>query len=213
MMAMLAHCWPRWSGGRWTTRVRDRIVAETRGNPLALLELPRGMSEAELAGGFGLPDALPLSSRIEESFLRRLEPLPSETRRLLLVAAAEPAGDRDVVWRTAERLGIGIEAKAPAAAAGLIEPGANVRFRHPLVRSAVYRAASPAERRAVHRALAEAIDAEADSDRRAWHRAHAADGHDAEVADGARALGRSCRGARRAVRGSRLSPPGRQVDA
>jgi DNA-binding CsgD family transcriptional regulator len=163
-------------------RVVDRIVAETRGNPLALLELPRGLTAAELAGGFGLPDALPLSSRIEESFLRRLESLPAETRRLLLVAAAEPAGDRDVVWRTAERLGIGIEAKAPAAAAGLVEPGAHVRFRHPLVRSAVYRAAPPAERRGVHAALAEATDPEADSDRRAWHRAHAAAGYDADVA-------------------------------
>jgi DNA-binding CsgD family transcriptional regulator len=163
-------------------RVRDRIVAETRGNPLALLELPRGMTPAELAGGFGLPDALPLSSRIEESFLRRLEPLPTETRRLLLVAAADPAGDRDVVWRAAERLGIGTEAKAPAAAAGLVEPGTHVRFRHPLVRSAVYRAASPVERRGVHLALAEATDAEADYDRRAWHHAHAAAGHDADVA-------------------------------
>jgi DNA-binding CsgD family transcriptional regulator len=164
-------------------RVRDRIVAETRGNPLALLELPRGMTAAELAGGFGLPDARPLSSRIEESFLRRLEPLPTETQRLLLVAAAEPAGDIDVVWRTAERLGIGSEAKGPAVEAGLVEPGAHVRFRHPLVRSAAYRAASPAERRGVHRALAEATDAEADDDRRVWHLAHAADGHDADVAE------------------------------
>jgi DNA-binding CsgD family transcriptional regulator len=163
-------------------RVGDRIVAETRGNPLALLELPRGMTATELAGGFGLPDAVPLSSRIEESYLRRLEPLSAETRRLLLVAAAEPCGDTEVVSRAAERLGIGIETKAPAAEAGLVEPGAHVRFRHPLVRSAVYRGASPAERRAVHRALAEATDAEADYDRRAWHRAHAADGHDADVA-------------------------------
>jgi DNA-binding CsgD family transcriptional regulator len=163
-------------------RVRDRIVAETRGNPLALLELPRGVSAEELAGGFGLPDALPLSGRIEESFRRRLGALPAVTRRLLLVAAAEPVGDPVLVWRGAERLGIGAEAAAPAAAAGLLEFGARVRFRHPLVRSAVYQAASMEHRRSAHRALAEVTDPEIDPDRRAWHRAHAARGPDEDVA-------------------------------
>ena len=164
-------------------RVRDRIVAETRGNPLALLELPRGLTPAQLAGGFGLPDALPLSGQIEESFRRRLEPLPVESRRLLLVAAAEPIGDRGLVWRAAERLDVAVgAAAAPAVAAGLLAFDAHVRFRHPLVRSAVYRAASPEERQRVHRALSEATDPGVDPDRRAWHRAHAASGPDEEVA-------------------------------
>ena len=138
-------------------RVRDRIVAETRGNPLALLELPRGLSPAELAGGFGLPDS-PLASRIERGFLRRLELLPVDTRRLLLTAAAEPVGDATLLWRALERLGIGEDAAAPAEAAGLIELGALVRFRHPIVRSTAYRAASVHERQEVHRVLAEATD-------------------------------------------------------
>jgi DNA-binding CsgD family transcriptional regulator/tetratricopeptide (TPR) repeat protein len=164
-------------------RVRDRIVAETRGNPLALLELPRGLSPGELAGGFGLPDALALSGRIEESFQRRLVALPEATRRLLLVAAADPVGEPVLVWRAAEQLGIDAEAAAaPAASAGLAEFGARVRFRHPLVRSAVYQAASLHERQTAHRALAEATDPEVDPDRRAWHRAHAAAGPDEDVA-------------------------------
>jgi DNA-binding CsgD family transcriptional regulator len=163
-------------------RVRDRIVAETRGNPLALLELPRGLTAAEMAGGFGLPDSLPLSGQIEESFLRRLAELPAETRRLLLVAAAEPVGEPLLVWRAAERLAIGDGAAAPAEAAGLCEFGVRVRFRHPLVRSAVYQAASTQERRGVHHALAQATDGEVDPDRRAWHRAQAAPGPDEDVA-------------------------------
>jgi DNA-binding CsgD family transcriptional regulator len=163
--------------------VRDRIVAETRGNPLALLELPRAVTPAALAGGFALPGARPLSDRIEESFRHRLEALPADTQCLLLVAAAEPAGDPMLAWRAAERLGIGFEAAAPAATAGLCEFGTHVRFRHPLVRSAVYGAASAAERRSVHHALAEAIDREADPDRRAWHRAEAATGPDEAVAE------------------------------
>ena len=168
--------------GRLDERVADRIVAETRGNPLALLELPRGLTAAELAGGFGLPDSRPLSGRIEDSFRRRLDRLPARTRRLLLIAAAEPVGEPLLVWRAAERLGIGVDAAAPAEAAGLCEFGAWVRFRHPLVRSAVYRAASPDERRSTHRALAEATDPEVDPDRRAWHRAQAAPGPDEDVA-------------------------------
>jgi DNA-binding CsgD family transcriptional regulator len=169
--------------GPLDARVRDRIVAETRGNPLALLELPRGASAAELAGGFGLPDALPLSSRIEESYRRRLEALPAESQRLLLLAAADPIGDTVLVWRAAELLGIRPEAAAPAATAGLLDfRSRDVRFRHPLVRSAVYRAAPLEDRQRVHRALAEATDPELDPDHRAWHRAHAAPGPDEEVA-------------------------------
>jgi hypothetical protein len=161
--------------------VRDRIVAETRGNPLALLELPRGLTTAELAGGFALPDAPSLSGRIEESFQRRLETLPARTQRLLLVAAAEPVGDAVLVWRAAARFEIGADAAPPAA--GLLEFGAQgVLFRHPLVRSAVYRAASPEDRRSVHRALAEVTDPAVDPDRRAWHRAHASAGPVEEVA-------------------------------
>ena len=169
-------------------RVRDRIVAETRGNPLALLELPRGVTPAELAGGFGLPGVPGVdgvrgsAGRIEDSFRRRVEVLPAVTQRLMLVAAAEPAGDPALVWRAAQRLGIGAGAIAPAADAGLLTIGERVVFRHPLVRSAVYRAASPAERRAVHEALADATDPRADPDRRAWHRAQASPGPDEEVA-------------------------------
>jgi DNA-binding CsgD family transcriptional regulator len=168
--------------GPLDTRVRDRILAETRGNPLALLELPRGLTPAELAGGFGLPDRAPLSGRIERSFRRRVESLPRDSRQLLLIAAAEPTGDVTLLWRAAERLGIGTDALGPSAAAGLVELGARVRFRHPLVRSAIYRAAARPEREAAHRALAEATDPEADPDRRAWHRAHAAAGLDEAVA-------------------------------
>jgi DNA-binding CsgD family transcriptional regulator len=168
--------------GRLDARVRDRIVAEMRGNPLALLELPRGLTVSELAGGFALPDASPLASQIEQSFLRQLQPLPAETRRLLLTAAAEPVGDVTLLWRAAERLGIGADAAAPAEAEGLIELGARVRFRHPLVRSAAYRAAGTGDLQEVHGALADATDPAADPDRRAWHRARAAVGPDEEVA-------------------------------
>ena len=163
-------------------RVHDRIVAEAGGNPLALVELPRGVTSAELAGGFALPDAMPLSGRIEESFRRRLEPLPEDSLRLLQLAAADPVGDPVLVWRAAERLGIATEAATPTAEAGLVEFGARVRFRHPLVRSAVYRSASLQERQEVHRALAEATDPELDPDRRAWHWAQAAPGPDEDVA-------------------------------
>ncbi|MET0227600.1 MAG: AAA family ATPase, partial [Actinomycetes bacterium] len=163
-------------------RVHDRIVAEAGGNPLALVELPRGVTSAELAGGFALPDAMPLSGRIEESFRRRLEPLPEDSLRLLQLAAADPVGDPVLVWRAAELLGIATEATTPTAEAGLVEFGARVRFRHPLVRSAVYRSASLQERQEVHRALAEASDPELDPDRRAWHWAQAAPGPDEDVA-------------------------------
>jgi DNA-binding CsgD family transcriptional regulator len=163
-------------------RVRERILAETRGNPLALLELPRGMTPAELAGGFALPEAIPLAGRIEQGFMRRLESLPADSRRLLLAAAVEPVGDVTLLWRAAERLGLAPGAVAAPEAAGLIEFGARVRFRHPLVRSAVCRAADAGELREVHRALADVTDPDLDPDRRAWHRAQASVGPDEVVA-------------------------------
>jgi DNA-binding CsgD family transcriptional regulator/predicted negative regulator of RcsB-dependent stress response len=169
---------------RWPLdeQVRDRIVAETHGNPLALLELPRGLTPAQLAGGFGLPSVTALPSRIEESFARRLAPLPAATRRLLLLAAAEPLGDSAVLLRAADRLGIKAEAADAAESEGLVEFCVQVTFRHPLVRSAIYRSASPEQRREVHQALAEATDPELDPDRRAWHFAQAAPGADEGVA-------------------------------
>jgi DNA-binding CsgD family transcriptional regulator len=167
--------------GRLDAAVRGRIVAETRGNPLALLELPRGMSAAELAGGFALPDTGDLPGHIEQHYLRRIGALPEPTRRLVLLAAVDPVGDATLVWRAAQTLGLDRGA-APAASEQLLEIGARVRFRHPLVRSAVYRAAAAADRRAAHRALATATDAEVDPDRRAWHRAQATAGQDEEVA-------------------------------
>ncbi|MEA2241554.1 MAG: hypothetical protein QOD24_1110, partial [Solirubrobacteraceae bacterium] len=165
---------------RLDERVQARIVAETRGNPLALLELPRGLTSPELAGGFGLLDAPGLSGRIEDSFRRRLAGLPADTQRLLLVAAAEPVGDPVLVWRAAQRLGIGV--KAAAETDGLLAIDTRVTFRHPLVRSAAYRTASLPERRSAHRALAEVTDPEIDPDRRAWHRAQATSGPDDDVA-------------------------------
>jgi DNA-binding CsgD family transcriptional regulator/tetratricopeptide (TPR) repeat protein len=164
-------------------RVRDRIVAETHGNPLALLELPHASSAADLAGGFGVPGPATLTSSLEDGFRRRLDSLPAGARRLLQLAAADPVGEPLLVWRAAKRLGIDPEAAAVAAEAGLVEIGAHVRFRHPLVRSAAYRSASPGERHELHAALAEATDPRVDPDRRAWHHARAALGPDAEVAD------------------------------
>jgi DNA-binding CsgD family transcriptional regulator len=163
-------------------RVRDRIVSETRGNPLALLELPRGRTPAQLAGGFGLNGGPALSGRIEESFRQRLAELPPSARLLLLVAAAEPVGDPLLVWTAAAALGLDAGVAAPATGTGLVELGAQVRFGHPLVRSAVYSGATPEDRRRVHQALAEATDANVDPDRRAWHRAQATGGLDEDVA-------------------------------
>jgi DNA-binding CsgD family transcriptional regulator len=162
--------------------VLERIIAETRGNPLALLELPRGMTPAQLAGGFGLPAALPLSTGIEQSFTRRLARLPRDARRLLLLAAAEPVGDPALLWRAAQRLGIPETAAHAVESEGLLVVDGGVVFRHPLVRSAAYGAAEPSERREVHRALADATDPQVDPDRRAWHRAQAASVPDDEVA-------------------------------
>jgi DNA-binding CsgD family transcriptional regulator len=166
---------------RLDDRVRDRILAETNGNPLALLELPRGLSPMQLAGGFGLlMGAVP--ARIEQGFRQRLEALPDDTRSLILIAAAEPTGDPVLIWLAARRFGIAPSAAAAAEADGLLEIGTQVRFRHPLVRSAVYSAASLPERRAAHQALAEVTDRERDPDRRAWHLAAAASGPDEEAA-------------------------------
>jgi DNA-binding CsgD family transcriptional regulator len=172
--------------GPLDARVRDLIVAETRGNPLALLELPRGLTPAQLAGGFGLPGARlgggPLTDRIEDSFARQLEALPAETRRLLQLAAVDPSGDASLVWRAAARLGIEVHVAGPAVEAGLVEFPGRVQFRHPLVRSAAYRSAPLAERQRMHAALAEVTDPITDPDRRAWHRAQAVTGPDEEVA-------------------------------
>jgi DNA-binding CsgD family transcriptional regulator len=168
--------------GPLDARVRDRIIAETRGNPLALLELPRGLSRAELAVGLGGPVAEPLTGRIEETFRRRVAELPADTRRLLLVASAEQLGDAGQVWAAAHRLGVGRDAAAAATDAGLLALGDEVRFRHPLVRSAVYRGADPGARRAAHLALAEAADPERDPDRRAWHLAAATPAPDETIA-------------------------------
>ena len=168
--------------GSLDLRVRDLIVEETRGNPLAILELPRGLTPAELAGGFGLPSAAPLTARIEQSFTRQLEALPEQTRRLVQLAAADPSGDRSLMWRAARQLGIPFDAEEPAVQAGLAEFGLRVRFRHPLARAAAYQSAPLADRRRMHAALAEATDPQAAPDRRAWHRAHAAAEPDEEVA-------------------------------
>lgn len=162
--------------------VVERIVAETRGNPLALLELPRGLSPAELAGGFGLPTTAPVSAAIEDGYARRLAGLPSDPRRLLLVAAADPVGDPALVWRAAERLEIPESAAHTVESEQLLGWSPRVVFRHPLVRSAVYGSADMSERREVHRALAEVTDPELDPDRRAWHRAQATAAPDEEVA-------------------------------
>ena len=165
-------------------RVRDRIVAETRGNPLALLEVLAALPPAELAGGFGLPGTRPLDPRAEESYRRRLAPLPPATRLLLLIAAAELAGDPVTVWRAAGHLGLEPGTADPATAAGLIEFTGRVRFCHPSARAAIYQAASPRQRHDVHRALAQATDPEVNPDHRAWHLGHATPGLDEDVAAG-----------------------------
>lgn len=170
--------------GRLDERILDRVVAEAHGNPRILLELPRGLTAAELSGGLGLLDASAPLSRLEKRLRRRLSRLPRATRLLLLLAAAEPVFDPVVVWRAAERLGIGAHAAGPGEALGLVEPGGQVRFRHPLARSTVYRSASPAERQTVHEALAEATDPNTDPERRAWHRAQATAGLNEDAAAG-----------------------------
>lgn len=169
--------------GPLNQRVRDRIVAETRGNPLALVELPRGLTLLEMAGGYGIPETRPLSSQIEADFLRRIQSLPVQTQQLLLIAATEPVGDVSLLRDAAEHLGIDVEAAATQAeASGLMTLGAWVRFRHPLVRSAAYRAVGFEERRRVHGALAESIDATLFPERRVWHIASSTTGPDESVA-------------------------------
>jgi DNA-binding CsgD family transcriptional regulator len=159
--------------GRLDPQVRDRIIAETHGNPLALLELPHGLSPDQLAGGFGLPDPEGLPGRIEEGFLRRVRAFEMATQRALLLVAADPVGDVPLLRRAAQALGISLDEDAgPAEADGLISITGQVRFRHPLVRSSIYRAATPGDRRKTHAALAGAVDADQDRDRRAWHLAH-----------------------------------------
>jgi DNA-binding CsgD family transcriptional regulator len=199
--------------GRLDERVKARILGEAGGNPLALIELPRGLTPAELAGGFALPDARPLASRIEQTFLQRVEALPRDTQLLLLTAAADPLGDLSLLWRAAERLGIGGEAGRPAEATGLLELGARVRFPHPLVRSAVYGASDPSDRCDVHRALAACTDPDLDPDRRAWHRAYATTIPDEAVAaelgrsaDRARGRGGLAAGAAFLQRAAELTP-------
>jgi DNA-binding CsgD family transcriptional regulator len=162
--------------------VRDQLVAETRGNPLALLEWPRALTTQQWAGGFGLPAAVRLPGGVAEGFRRRLEVLPEPSRRLLLIAAADPLGDAGLVWRAAAQLGIDAEAAAPAVEDRLVEFGTRVLFRHPLVRSVVYTSASLGDRRQVHSALAQVTDTQQDPDRHAWHLAHAAAGPDEGVA-------------------------------
>ncbi|MGW5722518.1 helix-turn-helix transcriptional regulator [Amycolatopsis sp. NPDC003865] len=166
------------------SRVRARIVAETHGNPLALLELPRTWTADGPADGFARHEAMPLAGRIEECFVKQLEPLPADTRRLLLIAAAEPLGDATLLWAAAGKLGLGADPAAAAEATGLIEFGRRIRFRHPLVRSAVYRSAPPQDRQDVHRALADVTDPGRDPDRRAWHRGQATVSPDEDVAAG-----------------------------
>ncbi|BBH69836.1 LuxR family transcriptional regulator [Actinoplanes sp. OR16] len=168
--------------GPVASHIRDRIVSETRGNPLALRELPRGLSPAELAFGFAGASTAPLDSRMEQGFQRRIAALPAEARTVLLVAAVEPVGNPQLLWRALERLGLGPADAAPAESDDLIEFGAQVRFRHPLVRSAAWRSGTGPDLRAVHAALAAVTDPETDPDRRAWHRAHASLGPDATVA-------------------------------
>ena len=164
-------------------QVLQRLIAEAHGNPLALLELPRGFAPTQLAGGFGSPGALPVSEQMVNSFNRRLRTLPADAQRLLLVAAADPTGDLALVWRAAGRLGIPESAAKAVEAEGLLALESRVTFRHPLVRSAVYQSATTDRRSEVHLALAEATDADTDPDRRAWHRALAASAPDEAIAD------------------------------
>src|SRR5919112_727158 len=163
-------------------RIRNRIIAEARGNPLALLELPRTAGCLEVAGGFAVSELRATASQIEDSFVWRMAELPPETQLLLVVAAAEPLGDPTLLWSAVRRLGILPGAVAPAEAAGLLEIDRQVRFRHPLVRSAIYGAVPLDERRLAHDVLAQATDPTSDPDRRAWHRAQAAQGPDEPTA-------------------------------
>ncbi len=194
-------------------RVRDRVIAEARGNPRALLELAPGLAAGELDGGFGLPSVVPVPGRMEEDYRWQLALLPAATQLLLLIAAAEPAGDPVLVWRAARYLGIPAEAAEPAAATGLVEFSGQVRFCHPQARVAVYRAAGPRQRQSVHRALAATSDPGASPDQQAWHRAHATPHPDEDVAaelarsaDRARARGHLAAAAAFGERAADLTP-------
>jgi DNA-binding CsgD family transcriptional regulator/tetratricopeptide (TPR) repeat protein len=168
--------------GHLDDRVRDRIIAETSGNPLGLLELARGMSEAELAGGFAGPPNASLPGQLQDHYLRQVQALPEPTRQLMLLAAADPTGDATLLWRAAQTLGLGRDAAAAADAAQLLKIGSQVRFRHPLVRSAAYTAGSPEDRRTAHLKIAAATDVQEDPERRVWHLAAGATGPDEGVA-------------------------------
>ncbi len=168
--------------GPLDAEVEARIIAEAEGNPLALLELPRGSTPADVAGGFAVPRGGSISRPVENSFRQRIEALPADARRLLLLAAAEPLGDPDLLAAAADRLGLSTSAAAPAAGQGLLSIRAHVAFRHPLVRSVVYNGAPAEERRLVHGALAAVTNPATDPDRRAWHRAEASAASDEDVA-------------------------------
>jgi DNA-binding CsgD family transcriptional regulator/tetratricopeptide (TPR) repeat protein len=194
-------------------RIIERMVAEAHGNPLALLELSRGLPAAETSGEWTPIGSRSLPTWIEDRYLTQLSKLDAETRQLLLVAASEPMGDPVLLWRAAEQLGIGTDVARLSAAEGLVQFGARVQFQHPLVRSAIYRAASSDDRRSAHHALAMATDAESDPDRRAWHEAQAVSGPDEEVAaeleqsaDRARARGGWAAAAAFLARATKLSP-------
>ncbi|MFD4319119.1 AAA family ATPase [Streptomyces sp. NPDC058548] len=199
--------------GPWNERVLHRIVAETRGNPLALRELPKSSTLLELAGGYGLPHMRPVKQRIQTAYEEMIAGLPPETRRLLLAAAADPTGEPTLLWRAVGQLGIGIDAAAPAVAAGLLTIDDHVAFSHPMVRSAVYWGASAEERRNTHSALAGVTDTTVDPDRRAWHAAHGASSPDEVIAaelersaDGARRRGGSAAAAAFMGRAVELTP-------
>ena len=169
-------------GGRLDPRVRQRIVAETHGNPLAIIQLPRGLSGAELSAGLGPSVGVSLPNQIKQSFLGRYRKLPNPTRQLLMLAAAEPLGDPNLLWRAAAAAGLPDTPVSPADTGGLMSIGQYVQFEHPLARAAIYDAATGQERQAAHRAIAQATDPETDPDHRAWHRSQAATGTDDEVA-------------------------------
>ncbi|MCV7168237.1 helix-turn-helix transcriptional regulator [Mycobacterium stomatepiae] len=169
--------------GRLDEQVLANIISEATGNPLALLEIPKALSQNELAGGYGIAQAAPPASVVERSFLRQIRGIPAPTRTLLVLAACEPTGRSDWLWAAAAKLGVAPDAVTPAQAAELVNDHNGIRFRHPLIRTAIYRSASLAERRRAHGALAEVITEESSADHRAWHHAHAAAGPDADVAD------------------------------
>ena len=168
--------------GPLDSAVREQIVAESRGNPLALLELPRTWGLSGLPGGFAVPVGGSVAGRVEQSYARRLQDLPADARLLVVTAAADPTGDPALLYRAAEELGVDTAALGSAVDAGLLRLEERIIFVHPLVRSAAYTSASPDERRNAHRALAASTDAEKDPDRRAWHRAGATQVVDEEIA-------------------------------